>query len=152
MLSMLRRLFASPAPRAPGPRCGDCETPEGELHALFCTKERCPFCGGQLSSCGCIHQVLMLTEDECKAVAEYLDDSAEPLQGIMKRWENALNLKGRVPYIEYPIVCARCGVLWPEFFRVPDTEWERYIQIDMRAQVICRSCFDNIRRLIDSHA
>ena len=92
----------------------------------------------------------MLNEEECKSVAEYIDDSVEPLRGIMKRWESALNLKGRVPYIEYPIVCAKCGVLWPEFFPVPDTEWERYIQIDMRDQVICRSCFDNIRRLIDS--
>jgi hypothetical protein len=61
-----------------------------------------------------------------------------------------LNRKGRVPYIEYPIVCARCGVLWPEFFSVPDPEWERYIQIDMRDQVIFRSCFDDIRRLVDS--
>jgi hypothetical protein len=39
----------------------------------------------------------MLTEEERKSVAEYIDDSVEPLRGIMKRWENALNLKGRVP-------------------------------------------------------
>jgi hypothetical protein len=50
------------------PRCPDCETPEGELHALFCTKERCPFCGGQLASCGCIHQVLALTEEERNSI------------------------------------------------------------------------------------
>jgi hypothetical protein len=131
-------------------RCPDCETPEGEPHALFCTKERCPFCGGQLASCGCIHQVLMLAAEEQQAVDEYLDDSVEPLRGIMKRWEEALNRKGRVPYIVYPNVCARCGALWPELFRVPDAEWERYIQIDMRDKVICRACFDDIKRLIDS--
>ena len=134
------------------PRCGDCETPEGAIHALFCTKERCPYCGHQLSSCGCITDVLGLTEEECKVFAEYIDDSVEPLLGIMKRWEEALDRKGRVPFIEYPNVCARCGALWPAFFRVPDGEWERYIQIDMRNTVICRPCFDDIKRLIDSHA
>ena len=133
-------------------RCRDCETPEGELHALFCTRERCPFCGGQLSSCGCIGQVLALNEEELKSLEEYIDDSVEPLRGVMERWEEALNRKGRVPYIEYPNVCARCGALGPEFFRVPDPEWERYVQIDMRDKVICRPCFDEIKRLIDSHA
>jgi hypothetical protein len=93
----------------------------------------------------------MLYEEECQSVAEYLDDSVEPLRGIMDRWASALNLKGRVPYIVYPNVCAKCGALWPEFFRVPDAEWQRYIQIDMRDKVICRPCFDYIRRLIDSH-
>jgi hypothetical protein len=93
---------------------------------------------------------LTLTEEERTAVAEYIDDSVEPLHGVISRWEEALNRKGRVPYIVYPNVCARCGPLWPEFFTVPDAEWERYIQIDMRDEVICRSCFDEIRRLIDS--
>jgi hypothetical protein len=131
-------------------RCPDCESPEGGLHALFCTKERCPFCGGQLASCDCISEVLNLSESERKSVAEYIDDSVEPLRSIMKRWENALNLKWRVPFINYPNICAKCGALWPEFFRVPDQEWKQYIQIDMRKQVICRPCFDNIKQLIDS--
>lgn len=134
------------------PRCPDCETPEGALHALFCTRERCPFCGAQLASCACKYDVLTLTEEERTSLEEYIDDSVEPLRGVMERWEEALNRKGRVPYIVYPNVCARCGALWPEFFRVPDPEWERYIQIDMRDKVICRPCFDEIRRLIDSHA
>ena len=95
--------------------------------------------------------MLALNEEELKSLEEYIDDSVEPLRGVMERWEEALNRKGRVPYIEYPNVCARCGALWPEFFRVPDPEWERYIQIDMRGEVICRSCFEEIRRLIDSH-
>src|SRR5262245_55464453 len=66
-------------------RCRDCETPEGERHALSCTNERCPFCGCQLASCGCIHQVLTLTEEERKSVEEYIDDSVESLCGVMNR-------------------------------------------------------------------
>lgn len=97
-----------------------------------------------------MHQVLTLTEEERKSVEEYIDDSVEPLRGVMNRWEQALNLKGRVPYIVYPNVCVRCGALWPEFYTVPDSEWEQYIQIDMRDKVICRPCLDEIKRLIDS--
>jgi ribosomal protein L40E len=104
-----------------------------------------------LSSCGCIHDVLRLTPDEAAAFAEYEDDSVEPLRGVMARWEEALSRKGRVPHIVYPTVCVRCGALGPEFFRVPDTEWERYVQPDMRDKVVCRPCYDEIRRLIDSH-
>lgn len=90
--------------------------------------------------------MLALTAGEREAVAEYIDDSVEPLRGVMERWGEALDRKGRVPYIGYPNVCAR----WPEFFRVPDSEWERCIQVDMRDKLTCRPCFDEIKRLIDS--
>jgi hypothetical protein len=32
------------------------------------------------------------------AVEEYIDDSVEPLAGITKRWKDALELKGRIPF------------------------------------------------------
>ena len=47
--------------------CLDCGVRIGELHDLFCTKERCPFCGGQLISCDCIRNVLKLSEEESKS-------------------------------------------------------------------------------------
>jgi len=78
-------------------QCPDCGCKEGELHEMFCTKERCPFCGGQLVSCECISKILHLNEDEQTALDEYIDDEAEPLKGINKRWVDALNSKGRVP-------------------------------------------------------
>jgi hypothetical protein len=28
--------------------------------------------------------------------------------------------KGLIPFIEYPNMCAKCGELWPEMFRVSD--------------------------------
>ena len=78
--------------------CDDCGCSEGELHDLFCLRERCPFCGAQLVSCGCISKVLDLSPEEQRAVDEYIDDSVEPLKGINERWGKTLNGKGRVPF------------------------------------------------------
>lgn len=78
--------------------CGDCGCARGELHELFWTKERCPFCEGQLASCECIHSALGLSEEESKAVDEYVDDWVEPLKSIMARWKAALDAEARVPW------------------------------------------------------
>jgi ankyrin repeat protein len=76
--------------------CPDCGVERGRLHHLDCTRERCPFCAGQLISCDCRNEVLSMTPEERKAGDEYIDDSVEPLRGIMARWEAALEAKGRV--------------------------------------------------------
>jgi hypothetical protein len=78
--------------------CDDCRCNAGELHEAFCTRERCPFCGSQLVSCGCISEVLQLNYEQRDAVDEYIDDEVEPLRSINIRWLKALNEKGRVPY------------------------------------------------------
>ncbi len=65
---------------------------------MFCSKERCPFCGHQLVTCGCISKVLNLSPDEQTAVDDYEDDQAEPLAGIIERWKVALAEKGRAPF------------------------------------------------------
>ena len=78
--------------------CPDCGCFEGELHEIFCTRERCPFCAAQLVSCGCIFKVLSLSTEERRALDEYIDDTVEPLKSVNKRWFKALQQKGRVPY------------------------------------------------------
>jgi hypothetical protein len=75
-----------------------CDAAPGELHERFCTRERCPFCGGQLASCDCIKTVLNLSASEIAAVDEYVDDSVDPLRSIVDRWIRALDEKGRVPW------------------------------------------------------
>ena len=38
----------------PTDRCHDCNAMIGQYHHPGCDMERCPVCGGQLISCGCI--------------------------------------------------------------------------------------------------
>jgi hypothetical protein len=78
--------------------CDDCGVADGQLHDLFCTRERCPFCGHQLITCDCVDEVLHLTPEEKKAREDYIDDSVEPLKGIMERWKAALRERGRIPF------------------------------------------------------
>lgn len=79
-------------------KCSSCSAQTGHLHDMFCTLERCPFCGGQLATCECAGVVLILTDEEKEAFDDYIDDSAEPLKGIVDRWRAALEKKGRIPF------------------------------------------------------
>ena len=135
--------------------CHDCGAKEGEIHHLGCDMERCPFCGGQLIGCGCEYRLLGY---------DYQGWSGDhPTNGLPidvydnglpeEEWETYVSLleeKGRIPYILYPNLCARCGTLWPDMFMVPNEEWERYIEPDMRRSVLCRECYDYIKRVIDN--
>lgn len=78
--------------------CPDCGCEVGELHELYCLKERCPFCGNQLAGCGCMKTVLQLSQEDQEVVDAYEDDSEEPLRSIVGRWEKVLQHKGRIPY------------------------------------------------------
>jgi len=107
MFDALKKLLFGEKPQSPGRRhmietCPDCEVRSGELHDLFCLKERCPFCGGQLASCACIGNVLKLSDSEQQALDKYTDDSVPPLSEIMQRWRDALASKGRISFEAFP--------------------------------------------------
>jgi len=100
--------------------CHDCGVPEGHIHEWGCDMERCPFCGGQLIAC------------DCNKTTEEIEK------------------KGRIPYIAWPLVCARCGALWPDLFMVPDKVWNHYIEPQHRHEILCQPCYEQIKSLIDA--
>jgi len=132
--------------------CPICKTTEGKLHDLYCTLERCPFCGGQLFSCSCQYKKLGFNHDydlPCSGLPKDIYENGLPKK-LEKKWQKILNKKGRVPYIYYiyPNICARCGKLRPEMFRVSDGEWSHYIEPKMRREEVCLKCYIEIKQLI----
>ena len=70
-------------------------------------------------------------------------------EALEEKWKSILEEKGRVPYITYPLVCAKCGKLWPDLFTVSDKEWKYYIQLDMRDSILCEDCYNYIVTIVD---
>lgn len=97
--------------------CHDCGAKAGELHQLGCDMERCPICGKQLITCF-DHFPLVKT-------GEYQ----------------------RIPYIQPLVYCGACGTTFPEFFSVPDEEWDKFVIPPLQDEVICRPCYDEMKAL-----
>jgi hypothetical protein len=133
--------------------CHDCGVKEGQVHGYGCDMEQCPFCGTQLISCDCCYFLLGLYDksrygSDTNHLPPTIYEGGLPGE-LEDRWFGILGARGRVPYIRYPNICARCGCLWPELFMVPDEEWTRYVQMSERGKVLCRGCYDHIKAIID---
>lgn len=127
-------------------RCHDCGVAEGEIHQRGCDMEKCPACGGQLITCGCIRERMNYGFRTSAWVGD--GDLTKPQE---EHWQQILEKLGRVPYIIYPVICCRCGKLWPDSFDVPNEEWRKYVPLRHRGSVLCRKCYDIVKGLIDSH-
>ena len=136
--------------------CHDCGALEGALHERGCDMERCPFCGHQLITCYCRCEFLGLPNPgEYGPNTEYLSPYVYS-HGLNDKqqaeWLRILTAKGRIPWVEYPNICAKCGKLWPEMFQVPDEEWQKYIEPVLQGGMLCQECFSWIKELIDQYA
>lgn len=124
-------------------KCHDCETEEGRLHNFGCDMERCPFCGGQLISCGCMYVRLGYAFNRDKKFSglpeEVYRDGVTEEENL--KWLATITKKGRVPWVDIPQFCVLCGERSPEFFSVPNEEWERYVIPQLQSKILCTDCF-----------
>jgi len=126
-------------------RC-ECGAHQGEFHKWGCSGEVCPFCGGQLTTCGCVCEHLRLPMPENPIECLNVTFGLTELQ--TKRWRRILDKKGRVPFVYWPPLCRYCGDS-VEMFNVPLEEWEHYIELGHRDDMVCPICYTAIRNLID---
>lgn len=126
-------------------KCRDCGIEEGGIHKYGCDMESCPFCGEQLIGCLCAYAKMGI---DCSEGTDAYENGLTIKQE--EKWLAIVEKKGRVPYIRYPHICARCGELWPEMFRVTNEEWDKYIPIEKRSEMLCFNCFYTIKQLIDN--
>jgi hypothetical protein len=126
-----------------GPRrCCDCNVMEGELHQLGCDQEVCPFCGGQVISCMCIYRKFFgINWQSCVVM---------PREHLKVKWDQVIRDKGRIPFVLYPNLCAKCGKKWPEMFSIPNSDWQRYVAPDQRKNLLCKPCYLKIKNWIDA--
>lgn len=141
--------------------CHDCGAKEGEFHRPGCDMERCPFCGGQLISCGCLYKHLYAdcykpqVWDGAKFVGHPTDGLPKkvyeegPPDEVFDKWQEMVDQKGRIPFIIFPNICRKCGLHWPEMFSVPNEEWDAVVEPAYRERMLCRHCYDRAKRLID---
>jgi len=131
----------------------ECGAAEGDLHMWGCDGERCPFCGGQLISCSCCYIYLGYSYEAWR------DNCGLPL-GIYtyglsaadaRKWRAILDHKGRVPHIEFPNICVKCGCINPALIMYPTWQWDYYVPVEKRKEVICNSCFEAIRKAVDTY-
>ena len=111
-------------------------TPKERAHAKECHLSVCSLCDALQAS----------GKTRGLPVRVYFDGLPKDQQA---EWERVLEAKGRIPWICYPNICRRCGVLWPNMFHVSDEEWGRYVESAMRGFMLCEECYTWIKQQIE---
>lgn len=125
-------------------KCPDCGTYEGMYHIqeFNCEDEFCPICDFSYFLCEC---------QNSEVNGKY----------IQKRDSNGnvIEKKERHPYINFPLICARCGVLYPKLYDYPEEEEEKDKIIVPLLKMssgfkgsnlpyhLCRSCYIEVKDL-----
>lgn len=133
-------------------KCHDCNVEEGKMHHLGCDMEICPFCFGQLISCGCCYEKLNLlnyfkyTETEGLPKEIYENGLSEKQQ---IEWKQILEQKGRIEWIKIPYLCRLCEEKYPNMFSVSDVYWKSIVPKNLQKEILCIECFKKLIKIGD---
>lgn len=136
-------------------RVCECGVHEGQLHAEGCRWELCPFCEEPgAANCDCQYDLLGLRSRanppaQAGLATEVYERGLSPAQEAA--WRTILEARGRLPYVDAPQLCGRCGALWPDMFMVQDAAWDYYAGPRLREAMLCEPCFRELRAAIDRH-
>jgi hypothetical protein len=108
--------------------CHDCKAKPGEMHKGNCDVERCPLCGHQAMSCGCVYEVNEMSRERLKQ--EHPDIyKGGPTEAMYKKLEEAFaEVGGPLPWTG----------IWPGVAECVEFGW-----YSKRAKVGYRSCDKN---------
>ena len=132
--------------------CHDCGVLEGEIHWFGCDMETCPWCGGQLLGCPCVGKQLKLHKDDTDWIHHIM--TKFPSRHNSEEWlrfSKIMDDKGRIPYIILPSHCVRCGVAWPDHFKLSDDEWKSYMGDHEQKRIICLDCWRMLKGWVDEN-
>ncbi len=106
-----------------GRACHDCAVLPGQLHEPGCDVERCPRCGGQMISCGCIYEACGM---DYHSLEEAHPDvyHGGPTEQMYRTWDEAWGAR-RMPWTGDWPGCARCRELGWYARLVPGRGWVR---------------------------
>ena len=134
-------------------KCNACGAPEGSLHNRGCFNEVCPFCFGQLVSCMCVHLHFGYNPQPMAAQHPTMGLPKDVFENGLRaeqidEWDGVVTEKGRISYFYFPLICTHCGEVDTGFFMVPDEDWQSVVPENHWKDIICRECFEGMKRLL----
>lgn len=87
------------------------------------------------------------TEAQYKAYWKLQEKFMKTEDLLFRRWKMLCTEQGRLPQLQIPNICACCGTLWPEVFRMPDDEWQKYVVPQFQEEMLCLDCYNRMREL-----